>query len=283
MQRDESKRIRELVHQELGIALGPDKQVFLSCRLRPLLERHGLREVEEYADWLEENRNATTLGELADAISTNHTFFYREPAHFELLSKQILDDILARLRSRGSFDLRVWSAAASTGEEPYTLAILLRERLRHERDGWRAGVLATDISQEALEKARVGVYPEEEVCALPEPWVQAGFRKAEPGMLRVCEEIKREVTFRRLNLMRRSYPFNKRFDVVFCRNVMIYFTADTRRQVVDRLDGVLNEGGYLFVGLSETLDRATTGFEFVAPGIFRKPVGGGTTEHGGGA
>ena len=270
------RRIRALIQRELGITLGEDKSTLITSRLRHLVEKYALSSMDDYVDWLESHRDAAALGELADAISTNHTFFYRESAHFECMAQRVLPEVVERLRARNRFDLRVWCAASSTGQEPYVLAMIIDELLRNEANRWRAGLLATDVSQEALDVARRGEYAADAVSVLPERWVKRYFEPIDEGRMRIVESLRREVTFRRLNLMRPSYPFQSRFGVVFCRNVMIYFSAEIRRAVASRIYDVMSEGGYLFLGLSETLERGATEFRFVGPGIFQKPMRSGS-------
>jgi len=264
--------IRAFIHRELGIALPEEKASLLTSRLRRILDERGLSGMEDYVSWLESQSSPDALAELADAISTNHTFFYREPAHFDLLENKVLPEIVDRLNRKGRYDVRMWCAAASTGQEPYTLAMILRRYLDERNLRWKAGLLATDVSNEALETARAGVYPELSVHALPVTWVSRFFEKAGPEEMQVDPMLKKEVVFRRLNLIGRAYPFKEPFEIVFCRNVMIYFDESTRHAVGQRIFDVMSPGGYLFLGLSETLRRGATQFEYVEPGVFRKPL-----------
>ena len=272
MQSPEFVRIREFIRSELGISLGEEKSVLVRTRLRDVLARRGFGDADAYADWLIEMRDPEGLRELADAISTNHTFFWREAAHFEHLEKVALPEWTERLRARKAFDVRLWCAASATGEEPYTLGMLLDETVSEAGVPWKTGVLATDISQEALETARRGVYEESAVQKLPQRLVARYFEKADPGELEVGSRLKHAMTFRRLNLLSHPFPFRSKFHVVFCRNVMIYFDSDLRHRVADRIYDVMEEGAYLYLGLSETLDRGRTRFDFIAPGVFRKPA-----------
>ncbi len=264
-------RIRDFIRSELGISLGEEKAALLRARLRDIFAKRGFSSMGEYADWLIDVRERAGLSELADAISTNHTFFYRESEHFEHLENVSLPEWIERQRVKNDFDLRVWCAAASTGEEPYTLGMILEELVGDAVAPWKAGVLGTDVCQDVLERARRGVYAEEAVQKLPQRWVTRFFEKGDPCELVVRPDLRRAMTFRRLNLLRHPFPFRTKFHVVFCRNVMIYFDSDLRHRIADRIYDSMEHGGYLYLGLSETLNRGESRFEFVAPGIFRKP------------
>ena len=276
MESSDLSRIRDFIRSELGISLGEEKTMLLRTRLRDVLAGRGFADIDSYADWLILERDVDGLSELANAISTNHTFFWRESAHFDHFEDVALAHWVEQLRQSNEFDIRVWCAASSTGEEPYTLGMILEDTLSDAVAPWKTGVLATDISQEVLENARRGLYEESEVQKLPQRFVTRYFEKQEPGELGISANLKRVMTFRRLNLLSHPFPFRSKFHVVFCRNVMIYFDSDLRHRVADRIYDVMEPGAYLYLGLSETLDRGRTRFEFVAPGVFRKSVSSST-------
>jgi chemotaxis protein methyltransferase CheR len=203
------------------------------------------------------------LGRLIDRVSTNHTFFWRESEHLVHLR----DVVLPELVRSGKRDLRVWCAAAATGEEPWTLAMLITNALP---TGWEGGLLATDISARALSTAQKGLYKAENVSRLPtalrEKWMAPG----PDDTLRIVDALRREVTWRRLNLIGAPFPYKRPMDVVFCRTVMIYFDEPTRQDVVRRIAHVTRPGGWLFIGHSETLGRTDAVWRFERPGIYRR-------------
>ncbi len=268
--RDVFGRLAELVHERTGIVLGADKRGFVAMRLRGLPSRLGHPDVASLCREVVAQSDHPALPQIVDCLSTNHTFFYRESAHFDHFRDEALPETTRRLREREELDLRVWCAAASTGEEPYTLAMLLREHLGPDLPRWQAGLLATDISERALAVAREGVYREEDVARLPEVLRKRYFRPRGGGLLEVVPELRSDVVFRRFNLLAARYPFRKPFHVVFCRNVMIYFDAATRDAVAQRIFGCLAPGGYLYLGMAETLRGRHTPLEFVRPAVYRK-------------
>jgi chemotaxis protein methyltransferase CheR len=266
----EFRKLRDLIHRRFGIDLGPEKKDLVVTRLQSVLRRRGLPDFRAYLEVLERSPGTAAMLELIDRISTNHTFFHREPAHFDFFRQEVLPDIVGRVRAPDEKDLRVWCAASSTGEEPYTLMMTMLDVLGADYGSWKAGLLATDLSSDVLARAAEGVYGEENVSRLPRALRDAYFERVPDGGYRVCARVRREIVFRRLNLIQDRYPFKRPFHVIFCRNVMIYFDSATRKSVSDRLYDVTLEGGYLFVGHSESLDRATCRFEFVRPGVYRR-------------
>jgi len=167
-------------------------------------------------------------------------------------------------------DLRIWSAGCSTGEEPYTLAMLIDEFLGNEKLQWDAKILATDISNKVLETAKRGIYSNEKIATLPAQWRLKYFKKYDDENSILVDSIKNEVIYRNFNLMEKVFPFRRKLHVIFCRNVMIYFDYKTRDELVNKFYQHLEDGGYLFVGHSESLNRETTRFKYVMPAVYRK-------------
>lgn len=266
----EFELLQRLIFERFGIALGPEKKALLAGRLQSLLRKEGFTSFRNYYERALRSPTHAGLSELVDRISTNVTYFNREPAHFDFLVETALPKVVERLRSRNSHDLRVWCAAASTGEEPYLLGMLISEFLGAELPRWQAGVLATDISARALESAKRGVYPSEAVEKVPATLRQKYFQRLADGSFRVTRELRDQLVFRRFNLMTTQLPFKKPFDLVFCRNVMIYFTPTTRRELVSRIHRFISPEGYLFIAHSESLNRSTSPFEFVQPGVYQR-------------
>ena len=264
----EFAEISALIYETFGICLTDKKRGLVRGRLDSLLKSKGFSSFSEYIHAVRSDPTGSSLSSLIDRISTNHSFFFRESAHFDFLAQEVLPELCGP-RGCTPAALRFWSAGCAAGEEPYTLAMLL-----HDRFGDAVGIsgpviLGTDVSMRALERAASGVYPEQRVAAVPARY-RRYFRKTAAESYEVVEEIKRLVLFKRLNLMRGSFPFKGSFHVVFCRNVMIYFDQAKRRELVSRIRGCLNPGGYLFIGHSETLGREASGFRYVLPTVYRK-------------
>ncbi len=266
----EFRRLKDFIESHWGIALDDEKKLLLESRLSKLIAEKGYPSFEAFCDDALDRQGGECLSDLFDRVSTNHTHFYREPGHFDLLSKTVLDERLDLKRKQHKKDLRVWCAACSSGEEAYMLAILVRQALGAEAVQWQAGVLATDLSSRILERAKQGVYKEDNVEHMPAELRERYFAKLPSGDYQVDPSIRKEVTFRRLNLMNAQPPFKQGFDIIFCRNVMIYFTPETQSDLVKRLYDLTLPGGYLFVGHSEALDRSRSPYEFVQPGVHRK-------------
>lgn len=237
-------------------------------RLRSLVLARGYSSFGELVVELERRPDPALVTEFVNRITTNHTYFHREPEHFRFLVEKVLPEHVASLRS-GQRRLTLWCAAASRGHEPYTLAMLQRRFFGPDYSSWDAGLLATDISDQALRYAIAGRYPEDEVNALPAEY-RTHFRRVGSGELEVAPELKKDVLFRKFNLHTENYPFKRPFDVVFCRNVLIYFEARTKLDVARKIAGKMRPGGYLFIGLAESLGRDASELVYVRPGVYRK-------------
>lgn len=266
----EFRMLSELVYSRSGITLGEAKRSLVAGRLNKELKHHGFESFGEYYDFVVHDRTGQALSTLIEKISTNHTFFWRENGHFDFFVRTALPGVVAALRKRNSRDLRIWCAGCSTGEEPYTIAMLLEQYFGSEIGGWDAGVLATDISDRVLETARAGIYLKENVTKLPASLRTAAFEPVDRERVRVREGIRKRVLFRKLNLIREEYPFRGRFHIIFCRNVMIYFDIPTRTALVRRFHAYMEPGGYLFTGHSESLGRTNCPFGYVCPAVYRK-------------
>lgn len=264
--------IAALVYEHSRIRLGSDKQALVSGRLAKRLRQLGLHSFDAYCELLRSEAGATELGPLVDLISTNHTHFFREAAHLQFLRDTVLPETAPHLISRkGMF--RIWSAACSSGEEPYSIAITLAEYERlHGAMGW--SIEATDISHRILEHASAGIYSTDRV-KLPYPeWLPRYFQRGigtHAGHYRVKASLRQNITFRHLNLLDSTYPVPANQHVIFCRNVMIYFDHETQEQLVNQLARHLCPGGYLVVGHSESLLGVRHPLKQVKPGIYRRP------------
>lgn len=267
---DEFKNLRDLIYARIGINLTEEKRNLLSGRLQKVLRKFKFQTFAEYHDYVKKDTTGLALSDLANLISTNHTFFGRESDHFEFFKNKVLPEIVQRKKATNSKDLRLWSAGCSSGEEPYTLIMYLMEFFGSDYAKWDAGILATDISQTVLNTAMQGIYSEDRLKSMPKQLKSKYFKKLANGDFEVIPEVKKEVTFRRFNLMNKVFPFKKPFDTIFCRNVMIYFDASTRKTLSDKFYKHTVNSGYLFIGHSETLNRETTDYKYVMPAVYKK-------------
>ena len=263
--------IAERVYAHSRIQLGEDKQALVAGRLGKRLRQLGLDSFEAYCEFIESAPGTQEMGPLVDLISTNHTHFFREIQHLDYLRDHILGECVPKLIMRGE-TFRFWSAACSSGEEPYTAAIVLAEYARkHGSYNWQ--IEASDISSRVLERAQQGIYPEERV-KVPEPdLLPRYFQKgtgSHTGFYRVKDSLRQAVKFHRMNLLQASYPVAPFQHVVFCRNVMIYFDGPTQQELVTKLVAQLAPGGYFVVGHSESLLGVKHTLRTVKPGIYQK-------------
>lgn len=266
------RTLAELVYQHSRIHLGPDKKPMLANRLRKRLRALGLASYDAYCAVLRSAQGPDEIEHLVDLISTNHTRFFREPEHFSLLTNRLLPELLPRLAAEGS-PLRVWSAAASSGEEPYSLAMVLTEYFG-ERPSREWHLEASDISHRMLAEAERGIYPLDPRHALPPELLKRYFQRgvgAQEGTCRVKAELRRRVRCRRINLFQTEYPVARDQHVIFCRNVMIYFDPPSRAALVHKLSRQLAPGGFLVIGHAESLMGIPHGLEPVRQSVFRKP------------
>lgn len=244
-----------------------EKKVLIEARLSTLLMEKGFRDFASYFEYIFSNPSSSDAKKMISRLTTNHTYFMREPAHFYYYRDHVLPYFDKTLKSK---DFRIWSAGCSTGEEPYTLAMLNDEYFAHRKVEWDTEVLATDISVTALEKAKAGIYMAEEIDVLPSVWKSLYFEKINETSYRVVSKCKKDVTFRCFNLMEEVFPFKKKFHVIFCRNVMIYFDMETKNRLVQKFLQYTEPGGFLFVGHSESLGRNQEGYRYVMPSVYRK-------------
>jgi len=257
-------KISALVYRSCGINLKPGKEALVRSRLMKRLRAQRIDSVREYLEYIESSEGRHELALLIDVMTTNKTSFFREVEHFNYLR----DHVLPGLKSHR---LRFWSAACSSGEEPYTLAIWLREHVPGI-DRKDALILATDISKRMLEKAHLAVYSAETLKNLPSPQFRKYFNKinGQPsGSYRIADEVRKMVRLAWLNLLE-SWPMKGPFNVIFCRNVMIYFDRPTQQRLINRFWELLEPGGFLFVGHSEGLSAINHNFRYMRPATYRK-------------
>jgi chemotaxis protein methyltransferase CheR len=264
----ELNAIADLVYRRSGITLHDGKRALITARLQKRLKAGGFRSFSAYLRFVESDASGQELVALLDAIATNHTSFFREPQHFAFLRERIVPEWQAAAGERRPFE--IWSAACSTGEEPYSLIITLMEALPAADHG-RIRVLASDLSTKALSVARAGVYRLDRVQEIPQPLLRKHFERGlgeQEGLARVREQVRAKVTFEQRNLL--EEPPSGSFDVVFCRNVMIYFDRAVQQRVVSMLERRIVPGGYLCISHSEGLSGVSHGLQWVAPAVYRR-------------
>jgi chemotaxis protein methyltransferase CheR len=266
--------VASLLYSRFGIQLGSQKRVLVAGRLTKRVRQLGFKSFPEYFDFLRADSSGNELSEFINRLTTNHSFFYREKEHYEFLRKTVFPAIKAKLERDPGYQVRMWSAGCAAGEEVYTLALVARDFFGPAVDRSDLGLLATDISLAALKAAKEGKYPAQRLSELPPPLRSKSFREVEGGLFEVSPVIKQMVLFKRLNLMTENYPLKNPFDVVFCRNVMIYFDRASRSSLVQAFYRHIKPGGYFFIGHSETIPRSDCPFDYVQPAIFRKGEGG---------
>ena len=263
----EFDQIRRLACDKFGLDLRAGKEYLVAARLGKVIRASRCHSFREYYEHVLADASGEALIALIDSLTTNYTNFFREPAHFDFLTRQIAPG----WRSRDS--IPIWSAGCSTGEEPYSIAFRLLDSLGAGSFG-KLRILATDISERALAAARNAVYPAERFDGVPPEtlrrYVLRGERSCQ-GLYRIKKEIASVVCFRRLNLVE-EFPRPGFFPLIFCRNVMIYFNKSTQADVARRLAGCLEPGGYLFIGHAESLAGMDSGLQYVQPAIYRKPA-----------
>jgi chemotaxis protein methyltransferase CheR len=270
----EYQTIAGFVHKQSGINLLDGKKELVRARLTKRIAQLEMKNFKAYFQYVMSDNTGDELVFLLDALATNLTSFWREPQHFDFMARTMLPELEERRRrSRGGPRLRIWSAACSSGEEPYTIAMVALEKSPYFAAGGDFRILATDLSTKVLNIAKRGQYGPQSVKTIPPLSLSRYMAKveAEKGgqIYAVKPEVRRIISFRRFNLMD-PMPFRGPMDLIFCRNVMIYFDRDTIANLVDKFHNLLELGGYLFIGHSESLSGLAHKFQYVAPCIYRR-------------
>jgi len=266
-------RLSRFIHQQYGIHLPPAKKTLLEGRLRKRMKQCAINTYRDYCDYLfTEQGMKDELIYMIDAVTTNKTDFFREPYHFEFLTLRALPELTEKHNSPFRKKIQAWSAACSTGEEPYTLAMVLSEYALN-CPGVDFSILATDISTKVLDIAETAVYHEEKITPVPHALRKKYLLKSkDPSKknVRITPELRGRVTFRRFNLMESHFPIAEPLDIIFCRNVMIYFDIETQERLVRLFHQRLSPGGYLFMGHAESINNMDVPLRYVAPTIYQK-------------
>jgi len=261
------EKFSRLVFDNTGIFLKPEKKELLNARLGKRLRQCNIDSFEAYYDYVQADTSGEELISLINSVSTNFTSFFRENSHFEYMTSTVLPEFTAS----GAKGLKLWSAACSSGEEPYTLAIVLNN-FKQKNPSFSFTIQATDISTKVLDAAKAGVYAEERIRTMPKDILKQYFQKGKgksEGFVKVKRELSEPISFERFNLMG-DFPWREEFNVIFCRNVMIYFNRETQQELVNKFSRCLKPGGYLFIGHSESLTSIDHPFKQVSTTAYKK-------------
>jgi chemotaxis protein methyltransferase CheR len=264
------QKLSRYIHGEIGIKMPPGKKTMLQSRLQKRLRALGMDSFQDYCDWVFSPDGGEEIVHMIDVVTTNKTDFFREPGHFDYLTQKAIPQL--RENGKTGPPLWMWSAGCSSGEEPYTLAMVLSE-YAETHPGFLFDITATDLSTAVLEKAKTAVYSKERIEPIPNPlrrkYLLRGKDPQKP-IYRIVPELRSRVRFGRMNFMNETWKFNHAFDVIFCRNVIIYFDRQTQQALLNRFVEHLAPGGYLFLGHSETLNGLDLPLSVAAPTVYRK-------------
>lgn len=265
----EFNKMREYVKTNYGISFNDEKKTMVQSRLRTIITDLGFDSFTTYFEFIRNNPKSKDMVEFINKITTNHTFFMREPEHFDYFRDITLPYVEESFRNKR--ELNMWCCACSSGEEAITLQIIAQEFFKKTEVDWNTQMLATDISTKVLDKAVHAHYPTENIANLPKTWQLEYFEKVDATYSKVKQSIKSQIAYRKFNMMS-PFNFKRKFHVIFCRNVMIYFDTQTRDSIVKKFYDVTEPGGYLFIGHSESVSNSGSGFQYIKPAVYRKPI-----------
>ena len=254
----------KLVSQNYGIDLS-QKRHLIEARLASELKTYGLQSFSQYIDMLKADRTSRIIESVINKLSTNYSFFSRETDHFDYLAKTVIPE-MERSNKR---TIKIWSAGCSTGQEPYNIAMAIDSAIGFKKNLWSVAITATDVSTDALAVASKGVYPESSLDVMPASWKSNYMSKLPDGNFQVASNIRNMISFKKFNLMD-PFPYSNYYDVIFCRNVMIYFKPQTAQQIVKKFYQANTPGGYFFISHSETINRFDNDYTYLFPSIYRK-------------
>ncbi len=262
----EFSELVSFVHKKYGIDLSKKRQL-VEGRLSFTLREKNFTNFGQYLQLIKSDSSGDELTVFLNKITTNHSYFGRENEHFDFL----LNVALPKLEKTRQRELRIWSAGCSSGQEAYNIAMTMHEYFGPRKAQWDTRILASDISMDVLNKAKLGIYSSDNLMQLPEEWRKKYFTRLPDGRYQVCEMIRNEVIFKTGNLME-PFVVKKPFDIIFCRNVMIYWDSDTTHKVVDKFYDATAPGGYLMIGHSETIKRELIRYTYIRPATYQKNV-----------
>lgn len=251
------------MHSNYGIDLSK-KRILIEGRLSNIIAKRGMSSFGQYLKSVK-NNNEDEITTLINRLTTNYTYFYREEKHFEYLKETILPAFEKEAKSK---TLNIWSAGCSSGEEPYTIAMVLEDYFKSEISRWRINIDATDISENVLSKAKEGIYSEESVKRLPDSYIKKHFKKTGDKYY-LSPEIKNRISFKTFNLMD-PIPSKNKYDIIFLRNVMIYFNSETKNNIVNKIYDATKVGGYLMIGHAESIQNSKSKYLYIKPAIYKR-------------
>lgn len=263
---EELNRICSFMKSKYGVDL-ERKRTLIEGRLENKLSMLGFDSYNSFMSVVEGREQSDELDLLVNTLTTNHTYFMREPVHFNFMKEVALPQI--KKCAQGNHDIRIWSAASSSGEEAYSIVMTLKDFFGYDASDWDTKVLATDISTKVLAKAKEGIFSAEQIQDLPTRWIKMYLGRLPDGKFQFREDIRNEIIFHTFNLMN-PFTWKKKFHIIFLRNVMIYFDEPTKKTLIDKVCEYLEPGGYLFIGTTETIETAGTGLVHVQPSIYTK-------------
>lgn len=263
---NEFSRFVEFINTNYGINLS-EKKILIESRLQKILTDKNFKNFSEYYNYIIGDKTGKAVSNLINKLTTNHTFFMREREHFDFFRDTVLPYLTTKAKNK---DLRIWSAGCSSGEEPFTLAMIIDEYFGKQKMFWDTKILATDISGSVLNTAIEGIYEEEDIKGISALWKEKYFKQIDGGRYQIIDRIRDEVIFRRFNLKTEEFPFSKRFHVIFCRNVLIYFDNENKRKLVNQFYDYTDNGGFLFIGHSESINKDGTNYKYIMPATYRK-------------
>jgi chemotaxis protein methyltransferase CheR len=263
----EFRKLADHIKSNYGIHLKEEKKTLVMGRLSSILEKNNFKSFSEYYDYVVADKSGEAAKTLVNKINNKLHVFHEGADHFKFFKESALPNVENQIRDR---DLRVWCAGCSTGQESYTLAFLIDEFFR-DKNYWDTKLLATDLSERALDVARAGVYDENQITDIPKTWKTGYFTKTGQTSYAVANRIKQQIVFRPYNLITGSFKFKKKFHVIFCRNVMIYFDTKTKDELINRFYDITEPGGYLFIGHTESINYQKAKYRYVMPAVYRKP------------
>lgn len=264
----EFRDLTTFVHKNYGIDLSK-KRILIEGRMSNMLADHGITTFRQYMDILFADKTGHEITQLLNKLTTNYTYFRRETEHFDFLLSTVLPYFE---QTRTNRVLYLWSAGCSSGQEPYTLAMHLHDYFGSRKSSWDTTILASDISENAMSKAKQAIYTAEEIKDVLPGWRSKYFVDLHNGTYQVNETIRKEVVFRKINLME-PFQFKHPFDLILCRNVMIYFDSPTKDRLVNKFYDWTSDTGYLFIGHSESINRDTTRYAYIQPAIYQRRGG----------
>jgi chemotaxis protein methyltransferase CheR len=262
----EFRELTFYMKKNYGINLS-QKKLLIEGRLSNMVIEKGFSNFSDYLKFVFKDASGIEISTIINKLTTNHTFFMREAEHFKYFRDIVLPYLEASSKTK---DLRIWSAGCSSGQEPYTLAMIMADYFGTQWSSWNTKILATDISQKVLQEAQMGIYSGESISTMSKYWRLRYFKKIEDEDYQISEEIRNEITYRNFNLMTEVFPFKKKFHVIFCRNVMIYFESKTKMELINKFYDMTEPGGYLFIGHSESVNKDETKYQYIMPAVYRK-------------